>query len=121
MARNDYLSRQKAREQEVFDAGMRIGRQQMCDYFSLALRDPDVMGKDTFSGKRILKVLNKIHDLICKFSTAFEKCDEADYYQTMLDKLLKEAYGDEIKDGFYGFSERYEIVKKFNYRTAKWE
>ena len=49
MAKNDYLSRQRARDQEVFDAGLRIGRQQMCDFITLALREPDVMRKDTFS------------------------------------------------------------------------
>lgn len=44
MAKNDYLSRQRAREQEVFDAGLRIGRQQMCDYLSLALREAHYQG-----------------------------------------------------------------------------
>lgn len=121
MAKNDYLSRQRAREQEVFDAGLRIGRQQMCDYLSLALRDPDTMGKDTFSGKRIIKVINKINDLMCQFSSAFEKCDEADYYQEKLDRLLWEAYGDEIKDGFFAFHDRYERVKKQDYVTGKWK
>ena len=121
MARNDYLSRKRAREQEVFEAGLRIGRQQMCDYISLALRDPETMGKDTFSGKRIIKVINKINDLMCKFSIAFDKSDEADYYQEKLDCALREAYGDEIRDGFFSFCERYEEVKKFNYKTGKWQ
>ena len=121
MAKNDYLSRQRAREQEVFDAGLRIGRQQMCDYLSLALRDPETMGKDTFSGKRIIKVINKINDIMCKFSIAFDNSDEADYYQEKLDCALREAYGDEIRDGFFSFCERYEEVKKFNYKTGKWQ
>ena len=121
MARNDYLSRQRAREQEVFDAGLRIGRQQMCDYISLALRDQGTMGKDTFSGKRIIKVINKINDLMCKFAKAFDKCDEADYYQEKLDCALREAYGDEIKDGFFAFHDRYDCVKKQDYFTGKWK
>lgn len=121
MAKNDYLSRQRAREQEVFDAGLRIGRQQMCDYLTLALRDPETMGKDTFSGKRIIKVINKINDLMCKFSIAFDKSDEADYYQEKLDCAIREAYGDEIRDGFFSFCERYEEVKKFDYKTGKWK
>lgn len=121
MAKNDYLSRQRAREQEVFDAGLRIGRQQMCDYISLALRDPETMGKDTFSGKRIIKVINKVNDMMCQFSSAFEKCDEADYYQEKLDRLLREAYGEEIKDGFFGFHDRYDCVKKQDYFTGKWK
>ena len=121
MAKNDFLARQRQREQEVFDAGLRIGRQQMCDYLTLALRDTETMGKDTFSGKRIIKVINKINDLMCKFSSAFDKCDEADYYQEKLDHALREAYGDEIQDGFFSFNERYEIVKKFDYNERKWK
>ena len=121
MAKNDFLARQRQRDQEVFDAGLRIGRQQMCDYLTLALRDPETMGKDTFSGKRIIKVINKINDLMCKFASAFNKCDEADYYQEKLDHALREAYGDEIRDGFFSFCERYEAVKKFDYKTGKWK
>lgn len=121
MPKNDYLSRKLHREQEVFDAGLRIGRQQMCDYITLALRDPETMGKDTFSGKRILKVLRKTNDLMNEFNKAFEKCDEADYYQEKLDDLLREAYGDEIAEGFFAFFDRYECVKRFDYTTGKWK
>ena len=121
MAKNDYLSRQRAREQEVFDAGLRIGRQQMCDFITLALREPDVMRKDTFSGKRIVAVLQEVKRKMEEFSPAFEKCDEADYYQEKLDRLLREAYGDEIDDGFFAFHDRYECVKKFDYKTGKWK
>ena len=121
MAKNDYLYRQRERERAILEAGIQIGRQQMCDYLTLALRDPETMGKDTFSGKRIVKVINKINDLMCKFSSAFEKSDEADYYQEKLDCALREAYGDEIRDGFFSFPERYEAVKKFDYKTGKWK
>ena len=121
MAKNDFLARQRKREQEVFEAGLRIGRQQMCDCITLALREPDVMRKDTFSGKRIIAVLNEVKRLMEEFSPAFEKCDEADYYQEKLDCALREAYGDEIRDGFFSFNERYEIVKKFDYNERKWK
>ena len=67
MAKNDFLARQRQREQDVFDAGMRIGRQQMCDYITLALRDPAVMGKDTFGGKRIVAVLQGVKRLMEEF------------------------------------------------------
>ena len=120
MGKNDFLERRRQREQEVFDAGLRIGRQQMCDYITLALRNPAVMNKDTFSGKRIIAVLNEVKRLMEEFSPAFEKCDEADYYQEKLDMLLREAYGDEIRDGFFSFDERYEAVKKFDYTKGRW-
>ena len=120
MAKNDFMARQRQREQEVFDAGLRIGRQQMCDYITLALREPEVMGKDTFGAKRIVSVLQEVKRLMEEFSTAFDKCDEADYYQEKLDSLLREAYGSEIRYGFFSFRERYEVVKQFDYRTRKW-
>lgn len=121
MAKNDFLARKMQREQEVFDAGMRIGRQQMCDYITLALRNPAVMNKDTFAGKRNVAVLNEVKRLMDEFQPAFNKCDEADYYQDRLDRLLMEAYGDEIKEGFFCFHDRYECVKKQDYSTGKWK
>lgn len=121
MAKNDFLARQRQREQDVFDAGLRIGRQQMCDYITLALRDPAVMGKNTFGGKRIVAVLQAVSRLMDEFAAAFDKCDEADYYQEKLDRLLREAYGDEIKEGFFAFHDRYDCVKKQDYVTGKWK
>ena len=120
MGKNDFLERRRQREQEVFDAGLRIGRQQMCDFITLALREPDVMRKDTFSGKRIVLVLQEVKKKMEEFSPAFEKSDEADYYQEKLDRLLREAYGDEIDDGLFAFHDRYECVKKFDYTKGKW-
>ena len=120
MGKNDFLKRQRKRDREVFDAGLRIGRQQMCDYITLALRNPAVMGKDTFGGKRIVAVLQAVSKLMDEFSAAFDKCDEADYYQDKLDRLLREAYGDELDEGFYSFHDRYECVKRFDYTTGKW-
>ena len=120
MAKNDFLARQRKREQEVFEAGLRIGRQQMCDFITLALREPDVMRKDTFSGKRIVLVLQEVKKKMEEFSPAFEKSDEADFYQEKLDRLLREAYGDEIDDGFFAFHDRYECVKKFDYTKGRW-
>ena len=58
---------------------------------------------------------------MCKFSSAFEKCDDADYYQEKLDRLLLDAYGDEIDEGFFCFHDRYECVKKQDYFTGKWK
>ena len=121
MAKNDYLYRQREKERAILEAGIQIGRQQMCDYITLALRNPAVMHKDTFAGKRIVPVLQEVKRLMDEFSPAFEKCDEADYYQEKLDRMLRDAYGDEIKEGFFGFHDRYEFVKKFDYKTGKWK
>ena len=99
MAKNDFLARQRQREQDVFDAGMRIWWQQMCDYITLALRDPAVMGKDTFGAKRIVAVLQGVKRLMDEFHPAFDKCDEADYYQEKLDRLLRELTATKSRKG----------------------
>lgn len=59
---NAYLAKQEAVQRQCFNDGWELGTQQMCDYISLALRDPETMGKDTFSGARILKVLKKTNE-----------------------------------------------------------
>nr|DAN85796.1 MAG TPA: Dihydroneopterin aldolase [Caudoviricetes sp.] len=47
MPKNDFLSRQKEREHAAFEGGIRVGRQQMCDFLTLALRDPEAMGEES--------------------------------------------------------------------------
>lgn len=120
MAKNAYLQQKAAREQLVFDTGIRIGRQQMCDYITLALRNPEIMGKDTFGGKRVISVLKEVNRLVNQFQPAFDQCDEADYWQEKLDAMLREAYGNELDEGFFSFHDRYEVVKRFDYKKGKW-
>lgn len=83
---NAYLAKQEAVQRQCFNDGWELGTQQMCDYISLALRDPEIMGKDTFSGTRILKVLRRVNEIMQEFRPAFLQVDEADYYQERLDK-----------------------------------
>lgn len=42
MGNNAFLERQRKREQEIFDAGIRIGIQQCWDFLQLTLRDPEI-------------------------------------------------------------------------------
>ena len=119
MAKNTFLAKQKAIQKACFDDGWAFGVQQMCDYISLALRDPETMGKDTFSGTRILKVLRRVNEIMHEFRPAFLQVDEADYYQERLDKALREAYkGNGEK--FYPFRERYDCLKEYDYKAGKW-
>ena len=67
---NAYLAKQEAVQRQCFNDGWELGTQQMCDYISLALRDPETMGKDTFSGARILKVLKKTNEIMQYFRVA---------------------------------------------------
>ena len=43
---NAYLAKQEAVQRQCFNDGWKLGTQQMCDYISLALRDPETMGYD---------------------------------------------------------------------------
>lgn len=117
MAKNDFLTQQRALQRACFDAGLRSGRQQIIDMVSLVLRDPDIMGKDTFGKDRLLKVVKGIGDYIDKYQIARERHDETDYYRVKLDAALAEAYGDGMHDSFL---QRYEFAPEFNYVTGKW-
>ena len=118
MARNDFLARQKAMQDACFDAGLRCGRQQIIDIMSLVLRDPEIMGKDTFGKDRLLKVVKGISDYIDEYNLAWKKHDETDYWRDKLDAALADAYGDELHDTFL---ERYEFAPEYDYVKGKWK
>lgn len=118
MAKNDFLAKQRAIQQGFFQAGLNSGRQQIIDMVSLVLRDPDIMGKDTFGPERLLKVVKGIGEYIDTYQKAWEKDDETDYYRAKLDAALAEAYGDGMHDTF---SERYEFAPEYDYTKGKWK
>ena len=107
----------EAVNQGYFTAGLQMGRQQILDMMSLALRDPSIMGKDTFGKDRLLKLVKAIGEYIDKYQPAWEKKEETDYYRAKLDASLAEAYGAGMHDTFM---ERYEFVPEFDYFTGKW-
>ena len=118
MAKNNFLARQAATQKAFFDAGVQSGRQQIIDMVSLVLRDPEIMGKDTFGKDRLLKVVKGIGDYIDKYNLAWQKHDETDYYRSKLDAALAEAYGDKLHDSFL---QRYESAPEFDYVKGKWK
>lgn len=118
MAKNDFLAKQRAVQRGFFDAGLRSGRQQIIDMVSLVLRDPDIMGKDTFGKDRLLKVVKGIGEYIDTYQKAWEKDDETDYYRAKLDDALADAYGEELHDSFL---QRYEFAPDFDYTKGKWK
>lgn len=117
MAKSDFLQRQRVIQQGFFNAGLQSGRQQIIDMMTLVLRDPDIMGKDTFGKDRLLKVINGIGEYIDTFQKAWEKDDETDYYRTKMDQALAEAYGEELADSFL---KRYEFAPEYDYTKGKW-
>lgn len=88
MAKNDFIAKQRALQRAFFDAGLQCGRQQILDMVSIVLRDPDIMGKDTFGKDRLLKVVKGVGDYIDYYQKAWEKHDETDYWRDKLDKAL---------------------------------
>ena len=118
MAKKDFLARQRAVQSGFFEAGLRSGRQQILDLVSLGLRDPEIMGKDTFGKDRLLKVVKGVGDYIDKYQPAWEKTDETDYYRAKLDAALAEAYGESLHDSFM---QRYEFAPEFDYVKGKWK
>jgi hypothetical protein len=118
MAKNDFIARQQAMQRACFDAGLKSGRQQIIDMVSLVLRDPEIMGKDTFGKDRLMKIVKGIGDYIDQYNLAWQKSDETDYWQKKLDDALAEAYGEELHDSFY---QRYEFAPEYDYMKGKWK
>ena len=118
MGKNDFLARQRALQQAFFDAGIQSGRQQIMDMLSLVLNDPSIMGKDTFGKDRLIRVITGIGEYIDKYQTAWEKSDEADYYQKKMDAALAAIYGESLHDSFY---DRYRYAPEYDYTKGRWK
>lgn len=118
MGKNDFLAKQRALQQAFFDAGIQSGRQQILDMLSLVLNNPKYVKKDVFGKDRLVIVIQGIGECIDKFQTAWEKSDEADYYQKKLDAALAEIYGESLHDSFY---ERYKYAPEYDYTKGKWK
>ena len=110
-----YLERQQAVYQEFFDLGEQITTQKMWDYIQIVLRDPKVMGKDTFGPKRLAKLYTALKEAKDVYHIAFTADKEADYYQEKLDSRLREIWGDKTLP----FYERYPDIKKIKYDKAR--
>ena len=118
MGQSDFLKQMQKKQNACFDAGVKMGRQQIIDMVSLALRDPEIMGKDIFGKDRLLKVVMGIDEYITKYDLAWKKHDETDYMRAKLDAALAKAYGEELHDSFL---ERYEFAPEYDYKKGKWK
>ena len=118
MAKNDYIARRDADRKGFFRAGEQTGRQVILDMMVLTLRDPEIMGKDTFGKDRLLKVVKGIEHYMDVFDQAFQATDETDYWRAKLDAALADAFGEKLHNSFL---ERYEYAPEFNYKTGRWK
>ena len=118
MSKNDFLEKQRTLQRGYFSAGLQSGRQQILDCVSLALRDPEIIGKDIFGRDRLLKVVNGVSKYVDLYQKAWEKDNETDYYRAKLDAALADAYGEKLHDSFLV---RYEFAPEFDYKKGKWK
>lgn len=108
-----FMERTIADRQKYLDVGSGFGAQRMADLVSIALHDPEVMGKDVFGPERLKKVFARVKELEIAYTKAFSKGPEQDYYQEALDKNLREIFSEE--DGFAPFQVRYPFIKEVRY------
>jgi hypothetical protein len=112
---NAYLKKQQAVNQGFLDLGEQIATQKMWDYIQIVLRDPKVMGKDTFGPKRLAKLYAAMKEAKDEYHIAFTADKEADYYQEKLDGQLRAIW----KEKTLSFYERYPDLKRMKYDKAK--
>ena len=110
-----YAQRLAQERQTYLSIGAEFGQQRVIDALCLALRDKDVMGKNTFGVERIKKLCAKIQELVNVFAPAFCSGAEQDYYQVQLDRALQEVFGDELQP----FDTRYPYIKEQKYGRRK--
>lgn len=114
---NAYLQKKHEEAQYYLNLGEAIATQKMWDIFQIVLHDPAVMGKDTFGKTRFARIYKEMKAMVDEYHTAFTSHKEADYYQELLDRQLREIWGDELRT----FYERYPDIKKIQYDKARRE
>ena len=107
---NPFLAKQEQLRQQAFEVACDMTAQQFFDYMSIVLNDPDVMGKDVFGAKRLLKIHAAMKNLDKVYSEAWVGSQESDYYQEKIDAALRNIFG-EIDP----FHVRYPYLHKWNY------
>lgn len=112
---SDFMRKQEQARQMCLDIGMDMGFQKCWDLVQLALRDPEVVGKDVFGKERIKRLygglVKKEHD----FGGALTGSVDADYLQERLDDNLREIWGDDITV----FKDRYPYIKQLDYKKGR--
>lgn len=108
--KNAFMAKIDAEKQNCFVAGCDMTAQQFFDYMCIVLNDPEIMGKDVFGAKRLLKIHAAMKALDKEYSEAWVNSQESDYYQEKLDAGLRSIFGD-----IDPFKVRYPYLKEWNY------
>ena len=112
MGKNGYLQRQQQYINLSRQAEKETYTQYMVDVFTIVLNDPEVMGKDVFGKKRLMKIMNAVSKTYDQYALALTAHDEADYYQEKLDKRIEAIVGE--KD-LIPFNKRYDWIRHKGY------
>lgn len=108
--RQEYVSNDDTPGNRLLKIGIDIGRQQVVDMLCYVLNDKEIMGKDIFGKKRLLKVVGGLnHYLEDVFTVAWGQDPETYYQRVKLDEGLRAIVGEE---NFAPFLERYEYIKE---------
>lgn len=103
-----YIERRDNRVNAYRKAEQDTTIQFMTDMLILTLNDPEVMGKDVFGKKRLVRVIKAWGEKWDKYHVALENGVDHDYYQVKLDQALKEILGDDL----IPFAERYDWLSE---------
>lgn len=114
-----FAERQQGIQREFFNAGLQMGRQQIIDMLCLVLHNKKYVKKDTFGAKRLDIVIKGIGEMMDYFYRAWQKVDDADYWQAKLDAYLADCFGVAGLEGT--FHQRYEFSPEYDYKKGEWK
>lgn len=107
------MQRIDAATREGVGIGCELMQQRTYDLLAIVLHDPKIMGKDTFSYKRILDVIYGIEDLAKQYKQAWGNITaDTDYCRAQIDGALMQIYP---KESCVSFEERYPMLNKVKY------
>ena len=93
MRKSGYLDRLQAERAAHEMTTKELTMQLMADSLAITLNDPAVMGKDTFGGERLKRVMAALVDTFTACYPALTDDPEADYVRARMDSTLRRIFG----------------------------
>lgn len=108
-----FLQKIEAEKKALVENALDVGFQKACDFISIALNSPEVMGKSVMSGEKIDKIITYAIKMVNEYHEAYSpsKYPEADVWQERLDAHQKKIF----KDKFAPFEVRYPNIRRNKY------
>lgn len=121
MAKNFMAKKMRQEKDDAFldgiNKGIRIGIQFNNDIYQILLNSPEVVGKDVFGQKRLVKLHHAAEAMCEEYEPALFGVTnaEADVLQSKIDKRLKKIFG----DMFMPFPQRYPDLVECSYEGRR--